>query len=171
MFSPFLGFNHKEIVGTFAINTAAQSGLAVYQNSGNATALSSGLYGNNFGDVVPATVTTTGTIRELGWLLQPATATGPSVFSVLASIYDESIAAGQNAAVVLSKSGCIIATDQFVSGSGTGAIKFDGTVAINTACGLINGQPRVTQTGDVNRLLFMGQVLQRNITCAVFQII
>lgn len=171
MFTPFLGFSHKDIIGTFAVNSAMQSGLAVIQNSGATQALTSGVYGNNFGDVVAATITSTGNLRELGWLLQPVTATGPSVFSVLASIYDESIAAGQNPAVILSKSGAIIATDQYVAGSGTGAIKFDGTVALGTACGLNGGQPRVAQSGDVDRLIFMGQVLQRNITCAIFSII
>lgn len=169
MLTPFLGFEGRAIAGVFTVNAAAQSGLAMSvagDNSSNTT----GVYGNNFGSVSPATIITSGTIRETGYLLQPVTATGPSIFSVLASIYDESVAAGTVASIVLSQSGNIIATDQYVA-SGTGAIAFAGTVLPGAALGLINGQPRVLQSGDVARGIFMGQVLQRTIPCLVMQII
>lgn len=170
MLSPFLGFVQSDIVGVFKAGAVMASGLALMLDTTDASPLTPSFYGNSFGTVKAANITTAGVIRETGFLLQPVTTSGPSVFSVLASIYDESVAAGTNAAVLLSKSGAFIASDQYLA-SGTGAIKFDGTVALETACGINAGMVRTVQAGDASRLVFKGQVTQRNTALAVFQIV
>ncbi len=169
MLSPLIGFTDREILGVYTVNAAAQSGLALGSVVGDLSVNSPSPYGNSFGSVAPVSCTTAGTLRETGWLLQPVTLTGPSVFSVLASIYDESVAAGQTAAMVASVSGKTIATDQYVA-SGTGAINLS-TVAPDTIVGIFNGQPRLLQSGDQPRLQYKGQVLQRTIPCAMFLIL
>lgn len=175
MLSPFLGFVQSDIVGVFKAGAVMASGLALMLDTTDASPLTPSFYGNSFGTVKAATLTaTSGPARETGFLLQPVSTNGPSVFSVLASIYDESVAAGTNAAVLLSKSGAMIATDQYATGAATGAIKFDGTVALETACGINAGMARVAQTtapADTVRLVFKGQVTQRNTALAVFQIV
>ena len=170
MLSPFLGFEARDFVGTYVVAAAAASGLAMSLSGTDTTPLSPTPYGNSFGTLVPATCTTTNNLQETAWLLQPVTTTGPSVFNLLSSIYDESVMVGSVASVVLSRKGCQIATDQYLA-SGTGQIKFDGTVTLETECGIASGQPRVAQAGDLNRLQFKGQVVQRNVPCAIFQIL
>lgn len=172
MLSPFAGFEGREIFGAFTVANPTQSGLAVAISSTiNASApLNPNPYGNFYGTLVPASVTTSGLYKEQGWLLQPVSQTGPSILSILASIYDESVAVGQTAAVVLPVGGKLIATDQYLP-SGTGAIVFDGSVTLGTTCGIANGQPRVLQSGDVPRLVFLGKVVQRTVPCAIFQIV
>jgi hypothetical protein len=169
MFTPILGFDERAIVGVYKVASVASSGLAMMALASDTTPLTPSPYGNSYGTVQPATITTAGVLRETGWLLQPVTASGPSVFSILASIYDESVPAGTVAGVVLSKSGCQIATDQYATG--TGAITFAGSVALDATCGINAGQPRTLQTGDVARLLFKGQVVQRTLPLGLFEII
>lgn len=185
MLALLAGFMEKEIFGSFTVASATASGLAMaIQNSDNSP-LNPSPYGNFFGTIAPATVTQTfvqsGTTpfavtevsvsgREAGWLLQPVTSSGPALLNILAEVYDESVAAGGVAALALSKSGALIATDQY--STGTGAISFGGAVALGTTCGINAGQPRVLQAGDAPRLIFMGKVVQRGtITMATFQII
>lgn len=173
MLSPYLGFEGRDITGVYRITVASASGLALTALASDTRPLTPSPYGNSLGSLTAGSVTTAGVVRETGWLLQPVTATGPSVFSVLSSVYDESIAAGQIASVLLSKSGAQVATDQYVAagGAGAGQILFDGTVALDKTCGIFNGQPRVLQTGDVARLLFKGQVVQRTLPLGIFEII
>lgn len=170
MLSPFIGFNERDLTGIYSIAVPMNSGLAVIQDSTDATPLTPSPYGNFFGRAVAASCLAANNLTETGWVMQPVTATGPSVFSLLSSIYDESIAAGAVASVLLSKKKAQIATDQYVTGAGAGAIKFDGTVPRLSLCGIANGQPRVAQAGDSNRLVFLGQVTQRNTPCAIFEI-
>jgi hypothetical protein len=171
MLSPYQGFEGRSITGVYKIAAAAFSGLALVAQTSDASPLTPSPYGNSLGTLVPGSVTTGGIQRETGWLLQPVTTSGPTVLEVLSSVYDESVAAGQIASVLLSLSGCQVATDQYVTGSATGAISFGGGVALDTACGIASGQPRVAQGGDVKRLLFKGQVVQRTIPLGIFQII
>lgn len=173
MLTPYLGLEGRDILGVYKIAAAANSGLALQMVTSDATPLTPSPYGRQSGTLGPATVTTASGKKETGWLLQPVTPTGPSVFSVLASIYDESVAVGQVAAVVASRQGTQIATDQYVAagGSAAGQIVFDGTVALDELCGIYQGQPRVLQTGDLARLQFKGQVIQRNTPLAIFEII
>lgn len=171
MLSPFMGFEGREICGVFTVGAPAQSGLAMVLSAGDTTPLNPNPYGANFGTVVPASIiTASGPYKETGYLLQPVTQDGPSIFSILASIYDESVAQGQTAALVLPVAGKFIATDQYLL-SGTGAIAFDGSVAVGTTCGIASGQWRTLQTGDVPRAVFYGEVVQNDVPCAVFQII
>lgn len=183
-FSPLHGFLEREHMGMFPVKTALASGLAVEIDNTNTAPLSGGVYGAVYGNVVAATptqtITQSGTTpfavtgvvngRELGWLMQPVTTSGPSLLNVLTQVYDESVAVNSNPVVCLSKTGALIATDEYVA-SGTGAVKFDGTTAIATICGINAGQPRVLQAGDAPRLKFLGKVVQRNLTCAAFQIL
>lgn len=169
MLSPLIGFADREVVGIYKVAAPAQSGLAMGSIVGDTSPLTPSPYGNSFGSIYPVSVTTAGVLRETGWLLQPVTATGPSVFSVIASIYDESVAQGQTAAVVASVSGKTIATDQYVA-SGSGAITV-GTTAIETICGIYQGQPRILQGGDQPRLIFKGQTVQNRIPCGMFLIL
>jgi hypothetical protein len=169
MLSPLLGFTERDIVGVFKVASASASGLAMIQDSLTDTSpLSPSPYANSFGSLVAASITTA--LPEDGYLLQPVTTTGPSVFSILASIYDESVAAGTTAALLLRKSGGFIATDQYVSGSGTGAITV-GSTSLNTICGIASGQFRIKQSGDTARAIFKGQVTQRATALAMFAII
>lgn len=180
MFSPYLGFTERDIYGVFKIiltnwsgsPTSASSGLALQQDSTNDTSpLTPSTYANSLGSLIPATIVTSGApSHETGWLLQPANLTGPSILSLLSTVYDESIASGSTAAVVRSTQGALIATDQYVASS-TGAITFGGSVALDAYIGLASGMPRVAQSGDVNRLQFKGSVVQRQTTCALFQIL
>lgn len=169
MLSPFLGLNERDILGVYAVAAAMNAGLAVGLSGADTTPLTPTPYGNSFGTVAAVSCTTTNNLKETGWLLQPVSASGPSIFNFLASIYDESVAAGAIASVVASKAGAQIATDQYLA-SGTGHIAFDGSVILDTACGIAAGQPRVTQAGDLNRLSFKGQVSQRLTACAIFEI-
>lgn len=169
MLTPFLGFDERAIVGVHKIAVASSSGIALMQATTDATPLTPSPYGNSYGTLTAATILTAGPVRETGFLLQPVTATGPSVFSILASIYDESVAAGTIAAVLLSKSGAMIATDQY--STGTGAITFAGSVALDAACGYNAGLVRTVQAGDATRAIFKGQVVQRTLPLGIFQII
>lgn len=170
MLSPFLGFTERDIIGVYAVNSATASGVIVSLDATNSAPLNPTPYGNQFGDVVAASITTSPAgQRELGFLLQPVTTNGPSLLSILAQVYDESIPAGAVAAVLFAKTGNQVATDQYVA-SGTGAISFSGSTALNTPCGIASGLYRVAQAGDVNRALFMGAVNQRGSELAVFQI-
>lgn len=183
MFSPLHGFLEREHMGMFSVNTALASGLAVEIDTTNNNPLSGSIYGAVYGNVVAAspaqTITQSGTTpfavtnvvngRELGWLMQPVTASGPSLLNVLTQVYDESVAVKSNPVVCLSKTGALIATDQFVA-SGTGQITFaNGTVG--SICGINAGQPRIQQAGDAPRLKLLGKVVQRGLTCAAFQIL
>lgn len=185
MLAPLQGWLDREVVGVFKVAVAMASGLAVViDNSANTAPLNPSPYANSFGQVKAAspaqTITQSGTTpfavtavvdaRETGWLLQPVTASGPSLLSVLSQVYDESVAAGGTAAVLPSKAGALIGTDQYVTAGGA-AIKFDGTVALGAICGINNGQPRLVQAGDAGRLQFMGKVSQRLLALATFQII
>lgn len=170
MLSPFLGFTERDIIGVYAVAAATASGVVVSQDATDTSPLSPTPYGNQFGHVVAASITTSPAgQRELGFLLQPVTTSGPTLLSILAQVYDESIPAGAVAAVLFAKTGCQVATDQYLA-SGTGKIAFDGSVALGTACGINAGLYRVTQAGDANRALFMGAVNQRGSEIAVFQI-
>lgn len=168
MLSPFLGYTERDIVGVYSVASATASGVAVVADSSGTAPLSPTPYGNQYGAVVAASITAAGT-RELGFLLQPVTTSGPSLLSILAQVYDESIPAGAVAAVLLSKSGAQIATDQFATGTATGAILFDGSVAIDAVCGIASGLFRVKQGGDIARAQFLGAVNQRGSELAVFQ--
>lgn len=170
MLSPFLGFTERDIVGTYVAGAAMNSGLAVVLSTSDTSPLTPNAYGNSFGTLALATCTTTNNLPEMGWVLQPVTTSGPSIFNLLSSIYDESVPVGANPAVVLSKPRAQVATDQYLA-TGTGHIAFDGSVALDTVCGIASGQPRVLQTGDLQRLIFKGQVVQRQIPCAIFEII
>lgn len=180
MFSPLHGYLEREHVGMFAVNTALASGLAVEIDPSNTAPLSGGVYGAVYGNVVVAspgqTITQSGTTpfavtavsstRELGWLMQPVTSTGPSLLNILSQTYDESLKQGSNPVVVMSKAGAFICTDQLDA-----SIVFNGTVNLGTVCGIHNGQPRVLVAGDAPRLKFLGKVVQRSLTCAAFQIL
>lgn len=170
MLAPLSGWVDREVYGVFKVATATAAGLAVQIDATNTAPLSVSLYGNSFGSVVPASIVNAGDM-ELGYLLQPVTATGPTLLNVLSQVYDESIAAGGTAAILPPKQGALIGTDQFATGAATGAIKFDNTVTLGTLCGIASGTIRVKQAGDVARLKFLGQVAQRNLTLAAFQII
>jgi hypothetical protein len=183
MLSPLAGFIEREILGIFKVNAAMASGIAVGIDATDTTPLSPSPYGNSFGSVVAASPVVSGTAdtgtgaltalklgREIGYLLQPVTATGPSILSVLSQVYDESIAEGNTAAVLLAKAGAMIATDQFQT-SGAQAIKFDGTVALGTACSIVSGVTQV-QTGlQATRSIFLGKIVQRRLPLGVFQIV
>lgn len=170
MFSPLHGFLEREQMGMFAVNTALASGLAVDIDTTNTAPLTGSIYGPVYANVVTATLTTaSNNLREIGWLMQPVTASGPSLLNVLTQIYDESVKQGSVAVVVMPKAGALIATDQFLA-TGTGKIAFDGTVAPGTVCGIAAGQPRVLQAGDQPRLKFLGKVVQRAAACASFQL-
>jgi hypothetical protein len=179
MLTPFIGFHEREIIGVYVVGAPANSGLGMTLSTADATPIVATPYGNSFGTIVPATTNTAAsgvgaTFREQGYLLQPVTASGPSVFSILSSIYDESVPEGEVAGVVSPKAGAQIATDQYVA-SGSGAILFDGSVALLTQCSLNAGMVRTNQTNDVSRLLFLGQTVQRVQSgvapLAVFQIL
>lgn len=178
MFSPYLGFDERDIYGVHKINLAhwtgtpatASSGLALMQDATNDGALVPSTYANSIGSLIPATVVTASApSRETGWLLQPVSTSGPSLLSLLSTVYDESIASGGTAAVCKSVSGAYIATDQYATG--TGAITFAGTVALDAELGIAAGMPRVLQTGDAIRLAYKGSVYQRQIQCLLAQII
>lgn len=171
MFSPLHSFLEREHMGMYKVNFSTPSGIAVDIDPTNSAVLAGSVYGAIYGNVVAYTGTTaSNNTRELGWLLQPVTATGPSLLNVLTQVYDESVAQGQTAVVCMSKAGALIATDQYLA-TGTGAIKFDGTVAAGTICGISAGAPRALQAGDVPRLKFLGKITQRNLSLAGFQIL
>jgi hypothetical protein len=172
MFSPLHGYLEREFMGMYQVNFATPAGIAVTLDSTNTAPLSGSIYGATYGDVVAATTNTGAstvgyTTRELGWLLQPVTASGPSLLNILVQVYDESIPQGATAVVCMSKTGALIATDQYET-SGGQAIKFDGTVALNTACSINAGLVRTVTTDDITRLLFQGKIVQRNLTLASF---
>jgi hypothetical protein len=169
MLTPYLGFEARHIAGVYISTVAAASGLAMAIDPSYTAPLTPTPYGRQMGRLTVASCTNSNNLHETGWLLQPVTATGPSVFSVLASIYDESVAVNQVCAIVLSASNCQVATDQYVA-SGTGAILFDGSVALDSDVAIHNGQPRVPQSGDLPRLQFKGQVVQRNTPLGIFSI-
>lgn len=178
MFSPYLGFMERDIYGVHKIilsnwsgsPSSASSGLALMQDAANDGALTPSTYANSIGSLIPATVVTASKpAKETGWLLQPASTTGPSLLSLLSTIYDESISSGSTAAVCKSVAGAYIATDQY--STTTGAITFAGAVALDAYIGINAGQPRVLQAGDAQRLQYKGSVFQRQIQCALLQII
>ena len=171
MFSPLHSFLEREHMGMYKVNFATPSGIAVDVDPTNTAVLAGSVYGAVYGNVVAYSGTTaSNNTRELGWLLQPVTATGPSLLNVLTQVYDESVAEGQTAVVCMSKAGALIATDQFVT-TGTGAIKFDTSVAAGTICGINAGVVRTLQAGDVPRLKFLGKITQRNLSLGGFQIL
>ena len=183
MLSPLAGWVDRELLGVFTVATALPSGTAVDISSADTSPLTPSPYGNSFGTVVAATsseafvqsgttpfaVTDVGLGRPLGWLLQPVNSTGPSLLEIMTQVYDENILQGGTAAVLPAKAGAFIATDQF--SSGTGAVKFDGTVPLGTQLGVNAGLLRVRQAGDTPIGKFVGQVVQRNTACAAFQIL
>lgn len=177
------GFAEKDISGTYTVAAATASGLAMSLDASNTAPNNPTPYGNSYGSVIAAspalTITQSGTTpfavtnvvadRELGWLLQPASSSGPTLLNILTQVYDESVAAGNTCALALSKAGNIIGSDQY--STGTGAIT-PGTTALNTICGINAGQPRVQQAGDAARLKYQGKMVTRgNITLALFQIL
>jgi hypothetical protein len=182
MLSPLHGYLERESVGLFKVASATNSGLAMDISASDTSPMTLTTYGENYGTAVPATLTysftQSGTTpfavtgisasRELGWLLQPVSASGPSLLNILVQVYDESVAAGQIAVLVMSKAGALIATDQYLA-SGTGHIDF--TQAPGTICGIASGQPRILQAGDVPRLKLLGAVSQRGIKLASFQVL
>lgn len=171
MFSPLHSFIEREHMGMYKVNFSTPSGIAVDIDPSNTAPLAGSVYGAIYGNVVAYTGTTaSNNTRELGWLLQPVTATGPSLLNVLTMVYDESVAQGQTAVVCMSKAGALIATDQFVT-SGTGQILFSGATALGTICGINAGVVRTLQTGDVPRLKFLGKITQRNLSLGGFQIL
>jgi len=181
--SPLAGFQEREILGVYKVAAAMASGLAVGIDSTNTAPLNPSPYGNSFGSVTVAspviTVTQSGTTpfavsgisetREIGYLLQPVTTSGPSILSVLSQVYDESVAAGNTAAVLLAKSGGLIATDQYLTTTGN-AIKFDGSVTLGVACSIVNGITQLQSGLQATRSTFQGKIVQRNLPLAVFQI-
>jgi hypothetical protein len=183
MLSPLAGFQEREILGVFKVATAMASGLAVGIDSTNTAPLNPSPYGNSFGSVVVAspavTFTQSGTTpfavssishtREIGYLLQPVTTNGPSLLSVLSQVYDESVAAGNTAAVLLAKAGGIIATDQYLTTTGQ-AIKFDGSVSLGAVCSIVNGVTQLQTGAQASRSIFLGKIVQRNLPLGVFQI-
>jgi hypothetical protein len=172
MFSPLHGFLERESVGLFTVAAAMNSGLAVDINASDTTPFTNASpYGSVYGTAVTYSGTTaSNNTRELGWLLTPVSTNGPSLLNILTQVYDESVAAGGTAVVVMSKAGALIATDQFVASGGT-AIKLDGTQAPGTIAGIASGQPRLLQGGDVARLKLIGAVVQRGLKLASFEIL
>jgi len=159
-------------MGMYKVNFSTPSGIAVDLDPTNTAVLAGSVYGAIYGNVIAYTGTTaSNNTRELGWLLQPVTATGPSFLNVMTNVYDESVAQGQTAVVCMSKAGALIATDQYITGAGTGAIKFDGTVIPGTICGINAGVVRTLQAGDQPRLKFLGKITQRNLSLGGFQIL
>lgn len=174
MFSPYLGFMERDIVGTYKVSSAAASGLAMMLNVSDTSPNTPGVYANSLGSVVPASITTTASNKEIGWLLQPVTTSGPSILSLISSVYDESVAAGQTAAICLSKSNAIIATDQYVTTTADATYGINPlTATLNAPCGIVSGQPRLKDAtaNDAERLLFVGAVYQRQILCGLFSLI
>lgn len=164
MFSPLQGYTEREKFGMFAVHTALASGLAVEPDSGSTASMTPSPYGPIFGNVVVANcVTASGTLRELGWLEQPVTTSGPSLLQILGQIYNESVPIDANAVIVQSKAGAMIATDQLDA-----TILFDGSLTPGTPCGIHDGKPRTVQTGDAPRLRLLGQVTQRGVACGAF---
>lgn len=181
MLAPLQGWLDREVLGVFRVAAATASGVAMQiDNSQNTGPLNPSPYANSFGYAVAAspsqTITQSGTTpfavtsvvnqMELGYLLQPVSANGPALLSILSQVYDESVPAGATAAILPPKQGAFIGTDQF----GT-SVKFDGTVALGTVCGINAGQVRVLVAGDAPRLKFMGKVVQRTLSLATFQIL
>ena len=172
MLSPLLGWNDREVIGIHKVNSVTAAGVAVQINSATLGPITgTSPYATVFGDVIPASITVQND-RELGYLLQPVSATGPALLSILSQIYDESVPAGATAAILPSKAGAYIASDQFVNtgGSAAGQILLDGTVTPGTLCGIANGLFRTKLAGDIARVKFLGKVVQRQNTLAAFQI-
>jgi hypothetical protein len=169
MFSPLHSYIEREHMGMYTVTAPMQSGTAVDIDPTNTTPISGSIYGAIYGNIVAATCAVAGS-RELGWLLQPVTATGPTIFNLITQVYDESVAQGSTAVVAMSKAGALIGTDQITT-SGVNAILFDNTVALGTLCGLNAGKLEKTNGTEVNRAKFMGKVTQRNITLAMFQLL
>jgi hypothetical protein len=91
MFSPLHGYLEREFMGMYQVNFATPAGIAVTLDSTNTAPLSGSIYGATYGDVVAASTNTSATTvgfttRELGWLLQPVTASGPSLLNIQCSI-------------------------------------------------------------------------------------
>jgi hypothetical protein len=172
MFSPLHGFLERELMGMFKVNFSTPAGIAVDVDPTNTAPLSGSVYGAIHSNVVAYTGTTaSNNLRELGWILQPVTATGPSILNIMTMVYDESVAQGQTCVVVPSKAGALIATDQYLT-SGTGFIDFSGSHGVPGAiCGINAGVVRLLQTGDVPRLKLLGKFTQRNLSLAGFQIL
>jgi len=173
MLAPLQGWLDREVMGVFRVATAMASGVAVsIDNSQNTGPLNPSPYSNSFGFAVAATIASASAgSKELGYVLQPVTTNGPALLSILSQVYDESVPANATTAILPPKQGALIGTDQYVTGAGTGAIKFDGTVALGALCGINAGLVRVKQAADEPRLQFMGKVVQRLLPLATFQIV
>lgn len=173
MLAPLQGWLDREVMGVFRVATAMASGIVVsIDNSQNSGPLNPTPYSNSFGFATAATIANTNAgAKELGYVLQPVSTNGPSLLSILSQVYDESVPANATTAILPPKQGALIGTDQYPTGASTGAIKFDGTVALGALCGVNAGLIRVAQAGDQQRFQFMGKVVQRTLPLATFQIV
>ena len=153
-------------MGVFRFSAVTASGIAVsIDNSQNTGPLNPSPYANSFGYATAASITTAGS-KELGYVLQPVSANGPALLSILSQVYDESVPVGATAAVLPPKAGALIGTDQYDT-----SVKFDGTLALGALLGIAAGIIRSKQAGDVARLQFMGKVVQRTLPLATMQIL
>jgi len=168
MFSPYLGFQERDILGVFKVSVATSSGTAMQRDTTDTSPRVPSTYANSLGSVTAASILSSNGNKEIGWLLQPVSTAGPSLLSILSSVYDESVPALSTAAVVASKPGCHIATDQYVASS-TGSITT--STALDTTLGIASGMLRTVQGGDATRATFQGFVVQRRITCVLAMIL